>query len=122
MADDATNGGSVFVNFSDLIIEFADKELAILVWDASLNNGQGGWVELPATLICCQDGVTYDGNRVRYEIQSISSAGDGWLNVVVQVNCYKNGQAETLYEFTMKVKEEDLDNGLQTGRNNQISC
>jgi hypothetical protein len=112
-------GGSVFFNFL-ISGELSGKDLAIMVWDADLNDGQGGWVEVSATLICCHDGMTYDGNMVRFEIQSITNTGDGWVTVVVQVNCYKTGQAVTLYEFSMKLREDALTNGLQDGHDHPM--
>ena len=115
VSNDAAGGGSVFVNFL-ISGELANKNLAIMVWDADLNDGQGGWVEISATLICCHDGITYNGDMVRFDIQSITNAGDGWVTVVVQVNCYKTGQPVTLYEFSMKVREDTLSNGLKEER------
>ena len=115
LLSDDTNGGSAFVNFL-ISGELSGKDLAIMVWDSNLNDGQGGWVEISATLICCHDGITYSGDMVRFDIQSITNAGDGWVTVVVQVNCYKTGQPVTLYEFSMKVREDTLSNGLHEER------
>ena len=110
--------GSVFIDF--LISKtFAEKELAILIWDTRLNNGQGGWVEITVTRIYCGEGFLSNNNMIHYDIKSITDLGDGWISVTIQLNSIGNtDHNHRNYEIEVQILKDDLLNGLEPGLNN----
>ena len=113
--------GSVFIDFL-ISNTFAEKELAILIWDTRLNDGQGGWVEITVTRICCSEGFSSNSNMIRYEIRSIADLGDGWISVTIWLNSIGNtDQDNKNYAIEVQIQKNALLNGLEPGRNHPFA-
>ena len=114
------NGYGTEIVTIDFLIDsaMADKQLAVLVWDADLNDGQGGWVEISATLIYGKEMFSLDNVSVRYFIQSITDLGDGRVEFVIALEYLDaSGDLYATYEITVKILKDTLVNGLNSGSN-----
>ena len=114
------NGYGTEIVTIDFLIDgaMADKQLAVLVWDADLNDGQGGWVEISATLIYSKEMFSLDNVSVRYFIQSITDLGDGRVEFVIALEYLDaSGDLYATYEITVKILKDTLVNGLNSGSN-----